>query len=359
MLSPNTSAITSQVTSDYAVNSYLMVWAHTLLNTSLYPVQPKPAWFDGVSGDLNATKTKTQTWLVNEYPDIAAALPQSLISYANKFASAADELLPLLAKGNPKGADRTTVEEVLADLHEAAGKHQWRVLGLQRKVVAFAAVAKESSAKMAKSAKDVKKTIGAAQKDVLALQSRIAELQRRLGVTTTEAKNSMSGAAMTGATITMTMLAFTVGAAAFPIVGLAGAIIGIGINAAREAAQSAEVLALIREIGELQVKLSGEQFQIAALETIAASFENLSDMVSEALTSMEGTVHHWDDIVTNLAAAREIVAQADADLTKIAAFRELAAAKTSWKTIAERAGNIQSSVLQMASEPIVLSGSAA
>jgi hypothetical protein len=359
MLSPNPSAITTQVTSDYAVNSYLMVWAHTLLNTSMYPVQPKPAWFDGVSTELAATKTKTQKWLVEEYPDIAAALPQTLISYANKFEAAAAELIPLLAKGNPKGTDRSTVDELLADLHEAAGKHHWRVLGLQRKVVAFAAVAKESSAKMAKNAKDVQKTIGVAQKDLLALQSRIAELQRRLGITTTEAKNSMSGAAMTGATITMTMLAFTVGAAAFPIVGLAGAIIGIGINAAREAAQSAEVLALVREIGELQVKLSGEQFQIAALETIAAAFENLSDVVSEALTSMEGSVHHWDDIVGNLAAAREIVAQADADLTKITAFKGLAAARTSWKTIAERAANIQKSVLQVSTEPIVVGGSAA
>ena len=85
------------------------------------------------------------------------------------------------------------------------------MLGLQRKVVTFAKIASDSSAQMATNAKKVKKTIGDAEKDLLALQGRIAELQRRLGVTTTEAKNSMSGAAMKGATITMTMLAFTVG----------------------------------------------------------------------------------------------------------------------------------------------------
>ena len=48
MLSPNVGAITSQVTSDYRVNNYLMAWAHTLLNTNLYPLSPKPSWFDGV-----------------------------------------------------------------------------------------------------------------------------------------------------------------------------------------------------------------------------------------------------------------------------------------------------------------------
>jgi hypothetical protein len=358
MLSPNKTAITSQVTSDYAVNSYLMAWAHTLLNTNLYPVEPKPAWFEPIATELATTKATTRTWLHQDFPDIAAALPQSLIDYSNLFGPAVSELVPLLAT-NPAGEDRATVDELLEALQAAAKTHQFRVLGLQRKVVAFGKVAKASSVQMVANAKDVKKTIGVAQKELLALQSRIAELQRRLGVTTTEAKNSMSGAAMTGATITMTMLAFTVGAAAFPVVGLAGAVIGIAFNAAQEAARSKEVLALIREIGELQVKLSNEQYQIAALETIATSFENLSDIVSEALTCMEGTVHHWDDIVTGLAEVRELVAQPAVDLTKITALKELLAAASTWATIAERCRNIQSSVMQIASEPIVVGGNAA
>jgi len=358
MFSPNTAAITSQVTSDYTVNNYLMAWAHTLLNTNLYPLDPKPAWFDGVANELTSTKTSTQTWLHNDFPDIAAALPQTLITYANRFAAAFTELQPLVVDKNPKGTDRATVGELLAALHTAAGKHHWRMLGLQRKVVGFAKIASDSSMQMTENAKKVKKTIGDAEKDLLALQGRIAELQRRLGVTTTEAKHSMSGAATKGATITMTMLAFTVGATAFPIVGLAGALIGIAFSAASEAAKSSEVLALVREIGELQVKLSGQQFQIAALETISASFQNLADVCSEALTSMEGTVHHWDDVVTNLGAARELVAQPDVDLSVITAFKQLPAAARDWATIAERARNIQNSVLKV-TEPIVVGQSAA
>lgn len=348
MLSPNTSALTAQVTSDYKVNNYLMAWAHTLLNTNLYPLNPKPEWYDGVATELTATKTKTQDWLNKEFPDIATTLPQALIEYANLFISAADELIPLVVGKNPKGADRVTVAELVDALHAAAVRHQFRVLGLQRKVVAFAKVAMDSSASLGKTAKKVKSDIKKADTELLALQSRIAELQRRLGITTTEAKNSMSGAAMTGASISMTLLAFTVGAAAFPIVGLAGAIIGIGINAAKEAAGSNEVLALVREIGELQVKFNGQQFQMAALETIADSFEKLSDVCAEALTSMEGTVHHWDDIVSNLAAARELIKQPEVDLSKITAFDSLPAAAKNWTTIAERARNIQNSVMVVA-----------
>ncbi len=356
MLSPNTAAITSQVTSDYRVNNYLMAWAHTLLNTNLFPLDPKPSWFEGVAAELAATKKSTQEWLHQDFPDIAAALPQTLISYANLFRAAVNEIVPLVDK-NPTGDDRATLADLLKELHGAAVKHHFRVRGLQKKVTDFARLAQDSSKKMVANAKEVKKTIAAADKDLLALQARIAELQKRLGVTTTEAKNSMTGAAMTGASITMTMLAFTVGAAAFPVVGLAGAIIGIGINAAQEAAGSKEVLALIREIGELQVKVSGQQFQMAALETIAGSFENLSDICTEALTSMEGTVHHWDDIVNNLAAAQELVAHPEVDLSSINAFKELPNAAKHWATIAERAAKIQSSVMKV-TEPIVV-GSAA
>jgi predicted nucleic acid-binding Zn-ribbon protein len=348
MLSPNTAALTAQVTSDYRVNNYLMAWAHTLLNTNLYPLTPKPEWYDGVATELTATKTKTQDWLNHEFPDIAATLPQALVEYANLFISAADELIPLVVGTNPKGDDRDTVDELFEALHAAAVRHQFRVLGLQRKVVAFAKVVMDSSESLGKTAKKVKNDIKKADTEMLALQSRIAELQRRLGITTTEAKNSMSGAAMTGASISMTLLAFTVGAAAFPIVGLAGAIIGIGINAAKEAAGSNEVLALVREIGELQVKLSEQQFQMAALETISTSFEKLSDVCSEALTSMEGTVHHWDDIVTNLAAARELIKQPEVDLSKLKAFDKLPEAAKNWTTIAERARNIQKSVMVVA-----------
>ncbi len=357
MLSPNSDAITSQVTSDYRVNNYLMAWAHTLLNTNLFPVDPKPDWFDAVAAELATTKQTTKTWLHEDFPKIAAKLPQVLIEYANLFDSAVKELLPLVAWSNPQGDDRETVTDILKSLYTAANARRAEAIGWQTKVTAFAGVVKKSSADMAARAKKVKETISSADKELLALQSRIAELQRRLGITTTEAKHSMTGAATAGATISMTLLAFTVGAAAFPVFGLAGAIIGIGLNAAQEAAKSKEVLALVREIGELQVKLSAQQFQIAALETIAASFENLSDVCSEALTCMDGTVHHWDDIANNLAAVSELVAQPQVDLSRLHAFKELQTHAKNWGTIKQRAEKIQNSVMTV--EKTILIGQSA
>lgn len=357
MLSPNTGAITSQVTSDYRVNNYLMAWAHTLLNTNLFPVDPKPSWFDDVATELAATKQITRQWLHEDFPKIAAKLPQVLIEYANLFDSAVNELLPLVAWSNPQGDDRETVADILGTLYTAADARRAQALTWQTKVTAFTTAVKKSSADMAGKAKKVRETISGADKELLALQGRIAELQRRLGITTTEAKNSMTGAAMTGATISMTMLAFTVGAASFPVFGLAGAIIGIGLKAADEAAKSKEVLALVREIGELQVKLSAQQFQLAALESIATSLENLSDVCSEALTCMDGTLHHWDDIANNVAAVRELVQQPQVDLSRLAAFKQLQTHAKNWEIVKQRAEKIQNSVMTV--EKTILVGQSA
>ncbi|MEA2488825.1 MAG: hypothetical protein QOH21_617 [Acidobacteriota bacterium] len=359
MFSPDVNALTSQLTYDYGVNAYLMAWAHALLNTTIYPLDPKPKWFDSIDSELATTKTRTQVWLVELYPRIAAALPQALIDYANTFDASANLLIPVLAKGNPAGDERAKVAAFVADLLSDAREHAFGVRGLQKNVREFAELVTTASTTMSANVKKVRATITASQTDLIALQSRIVELQNRLGITTTEAKNSMQGAAMTGASLSMTMLAVTVGAMSFPVFGLVGAVIGIGINAAMEAAKSKEVLALLQEVNELRVKLSKEQTQIAALESIAAQFDRLANVATSSLTNMQGVVHHCDDIVNGLVLIGEIVAQPAADLTRLTPFKELTSARAGWKTVRERAQNIQDSVLRTKVETIVVDGAAA
>jgi hypothetical protein len=358
MFAPDVNAVTSQMTYDYGVNAYLMAWAHALLNTNLYPLDPKPSWFDPIATELSTTQKKTQEWLNGDYPKIASGLPQALIDFANTFEASAPELIRRVAT-NPAGKEREAVKAVVDDLLDDARTNSFAMRGLQKKVIAFSDVVSKSSAAMAAHVKSVRATISASQKDLIALQSRIAELKNRLGVTTTEAKNSMQSAAMTGATLSMTMLAVSVGAMSFPIFGLAGAVIGIGINAAMEAAKSKEVLALLREINELRLKVSVEQTQIAALESIAAQFEQLADVVTSSLTNMQGVVHHCDDIVAGLELAGELIAQPAADLSKLAAFKNLGDAAKRWTAVREAAAKIQASVLKIELQTIVITGDAA
>lgn len=363
MFGPNPEAITVQLTADYAATSLLMAWCHTLLNTSLYPVQPKPPWYDGVATRLETAKSATQRWLTREYPDIASALPQSLIDYGNGLGPAVDELAPLVAKPRLEDGDRDDVVAVIEGLRRRAQTQHWRVRGLQKKVGDFAELVAGVAAQAAVDSRDVLASAGAANQKVVALQAELGALQRQLGTFTAEAKGAMDGAATTGASVTMTLMAFTisagVGAAAFPVFGLAGAFIGIGINAAIEASKSEQVRQTIREIGRLSIELSAEQHQVAALQVMADSLQHLSDRVAASKTTLAGTVHHWDDICTDLDLARELVDQPAIDLTRLTPFAQIRKAKASWATILDAARKIQSSTFEVHTAPILLSGDVA
>lgn len=350
MLAPNPETIVTQLTSDYAVNSFLMAWSHTLMNTALHPIEPKPKWFDKISGALEQAKKVTRPWLLEEYPRIAAALPQSLIDYGNKAVPILGLLRPELAKARP---DRQVLIELIDALRTEAREQQAKVLGLRDQVAAYsprvAAVAREAAVQ----AQEVIASAGEANRKVLSLQSRIADLQRQLGVVSTEAKHAMSGAAATGASVTMTMMSFTVtaaiGTASFPVFGLVGAFIGIGINAALQAAKSQEVMNTLREIGQLSLELSAEQHQAAALRTIVQSLERLSDQSADAATSMVASLHHWEDICGDLDLLRDLLGQPALEpgrLLPLAAAR-LRAAEAAWEKIVEGAGKIQLSALQV------------
>lgn len=362
MFAPGPEALGTQLASDYGVNASLAVWAHALLNTNLYPLQPKPAWFERVSGNLEAARTTTRSWLNTEYSGIASALPQSLVDYGHTFVAAADQLIPYFSRPMTP-ADRRSALAILDELRSEAVMQQFRVRGLQKKVEAFSTFVMSTSATLSKDQRDVMASLKGASADVLKLQERITDLYRELGVTATEAKNAMSGAAMKGVSIAGTMMVYSMTVAvtagtSLPVIGLAIGVLALTIGALQEKAHSESVLTKLREITQLQTKLSGEQVQAAALQAVAASIDSLSDVARMSMTNMAGTVHYWDDITSGLALAGEIVAQDSFDARTLTPFNTLGQAKAAWLKIIESAKNVQNSVFEL-HDPIRIEGTAA
>ena len=363
MFAPNPDAVGVQLSSDYAANVQLSVWSHALLNTNLFPIDPKPSWFDRVAADFAGAQSTTKKWLFEDYPSLAAALPQSLIDYGNTFGAGVDELIPLMAKPTLSAQDRADVRDVIGEMKKQAVTQQFRVRGMQKKVEAFSKFVIATAAKMQKHQTDILASLGEARKDVEKLQSRITDIYRELGITATEAKIAMEGAAMKGISIAGSLLTFTIGAAvttgvSAPVIGVAIAILALTIGAIEEKAKSESVLAKIREITALQVKLTSEQAQAASLQSIVNAIDALNGHARTSMTNMTGSVHYWDDILDGLETAAEIVALDDVDPKKFTMFRTLAAAKKSWETIVDHAGNIQRSVLRL-EPPIEIGGTAA
>jgi hypothetical protein len=350
MFAPSPEPLATQLASDYAVNASLAMWSHALMNTDLYPLTPKPAWFDRVDGHLSAAKKTTQAWLIDDYPGVASALPQSLVDYGHNFIAAADQLMTYLAQ--PLTASgRADVLALLTELQAEAVQQQFRVKGIQKKVEKFTTFMRETLSRLSADRKDVMASLAGARKEVERLQDRINDLFRELGVTATEAKQAMEAAAMKGISIFGSTFVFSISAvvttgATLPVIGLGIAVIGLTYAALQDKSKSDAVIEKLREITALQVKLTGEQAQAAGLQAMGAAIESLGDVARASLTNMIGSVHYWADVADGLALAKELV-EKGVDVRALAPFQNLAAARGSWVKIVESAKNVQSSVLKV------------
>jgi hypothetical protein len=350
MFAPSPEPLATQLASDYAVNASLAMWSHALMNTDLHPLTPKPAWFDRVDGHLSTAKKTTQTWLIDDYPGVASALPQSLVDYGHNFIAAADQLVTYLAQPlTPSG--RADVLALLTELQAEAVQQQFRVKGLQKKVEKFTTFMRETLSSLSADRKDVMASLAGARKEVERLQDRINDLFRELGVTATEAKQAMEAAAMKGISIFGSTFVFSISAvvttgATFPVIGLGIAVIGLTYAALQDKSKSDAVIEKLREITALQVKLTGEQAQAAGLQAMAAAIESLGDVARASLTNMIGSVHYWADVADGLTLAKELV-EKGVDVRALAPFQNIAAARGSWVKIVESAKNVQSSVLKI------------
>lgn len=363
MFAPNPEAVGVQLSADYAANVQLSVWSDALLNTNLYAFEPKPPWFDRVAKNLADAHTTTKKWLFEDYPKLAASLPQSLIDYGNTFLSGVDELVPIITKQTLSAHDRQDLRDVLGAMTEQAEAQQRRVREMRVKVEAFSKFVIATAETMQKDHREIVASLGDARKDVERLQSRITDIYRELGITATEAKIAMEGAAMKGISIAGTLLTFTISAAvttgvSAPVIGVAIAVLALTIGAIQEKAKSESVLAKLREITDLQAKLTGEQAQAAALQSIVNAIDALNNHARTSMTNMTGSLHYWDDVLDGLKTAGEIAALDAVDPKKFTMFWTLPSAKTSWEKIVSHAENIQRSVLQI-QPPIEIRGTAA
>lgn len=58
ILAPDVSAVTDLLTNNFSAGNALTIWAHAVLNTVLYPLDPKPTWFDTIDAQLQTAQTR-------------------------------------------------------------------------------------------------------------------------------------------------------------------------------------------------------------------------------------------------------------------------------------------------------------
>lgn len=354
-LSPDIDWITQLLSTNFLASNALTTYAHALLNTVPFPLDPQPSWFAQLSTDLQSAQAAAQQWVDTDGPAVAAGLTQAWIDYADLFIPTAQALAKLVAQieqnpgRTPTDAERQELVRLLGRLSNLAQTQGATVTALQGRLSSFATQVEAQRGALTNDIKAADATLDEDEEQVSQLRDQLAQLQAKVSAIGEDVKNSFNSAATSGATFSFTILSFSVEAAVagatFPVFGIAGGILAITFAAVQEALEDRALLKDLQDIAAAQVMLTAEQQQIAALQGIIGSLTRLRDQNLQANQSGGGIVPTWEYIEGQVQSVIETLQQPEVDVSLISALNTLADAVQDWQIIVTRATNVQNSSL--------------
>ena len=271
--------LVGQLADVFQATNQLTAWAHALLNIVLYPLDPKPDWYDPLNDALQEANAGTLDWVTVQGPAIAAGVPQAYIDYANLFGAAATQLQKQVSAavaqpdGQPTPDQVQALIQILMALRGQAADSATGVSTLQAEMSAFAGQLGTWRTTIGTAVQAANATITADRADVDAMQSQIASLLEKLGASTEDANNAAKSAAIAAVSLVLTVLTFTIvssvtAGAAVPVMAIAGGLISTSTGSTEATLSEREVDTDLAAITELQARLTAENQQIAAIQNI-------------------------------------------------------------------------------------------
>jgi hypothetical protein len=354
-LSPDIDWITQLLSTNFLAGNALTTYAHALLNTVPFPLDPLPSWFAQLNTDLQSAQAAAQRWVDTDAPAVAAGLPQAWIDYADLFIPTAQALITRVAQveqnpgRTPTDAQRQELLQLLDQLSSKAQAQLTAVTALRERLNSFAEQVEAQRGALTNDIKAADATLSDDEAQVLQLRDQLAQLQAKVSAIAEDVKNSFNSAATSGATFSFTILSYSVDAiiagAAFPVFGIAGGILAITFAAVQEALEDRALLKDLQDLSAAQVMLTAEQQQIAALQGIIGSLTRLRDQNLQVNQSGGGIVPTWEYIEGQVQSVMEALQQPNVDISLISPLNTLADAVKDWQTIVTRATNVQNSSL--------------
>lgn len=360
VLAPDVGSVSNVLAQNLGVCTALTSWSNALLNTSLYPLDPKPSWYDALDTQLGAARAAAQQWVDTDGPSVMAHVPQSFIDFGNLFAAAAPDMQSTMtaisaAPGHTATSDQTELlSQSIAALFQLAQQQQTLALAQQATVKGFADKIRSQHDALTTTIAGAEATLTADNSTIADLQSRIASLQNTLGINSTDAANHGQAAMTSAISLFGTLFIFglttiATGGAAAPLLGIAVATVAISTNAAKDSSDDKSVQANLVALGQAQSQLTADDAQVAGLRAILGTLQCLIQCNAAVTYAADIIVPIWNDLVARLGLVNEIFQQKSVDFTLASALTSISDAVTSWSSIVTNATNVQESALTMTS----------
>jgi hypothetical protein len=364
LLAPDSSGVSSLLAQNLGVCNALTAWANALLNTALYPLDPKPSWYDSLDTTLSTARTAAQQWVETNGPDLQSQVAQSLIDFGSLFAATSTDLqqtMTAIAASANKKATAQQIADLAGDIAVLITNAQLQgttAATLQTSVETFATTIATQRTAIESDITSANATLQADEKIVTDYQARIASLQGKLGIDALTASNDTKSAATSslslfGSLFMFSMLTIATDGAAAPFMAIAVGTVGTSVNGAEGSAADKSVQADLAALGELQTQLTAEDQQVAGLDAIVTTLRKLEQCNFATSNAMDDLAPLWDDVTVRLQAVAEVLTQPSVDVSLISGLTTLDQSATAWQTIVTAATNVQSSSVTMTA-PVTL-----
>jgi hypothetical protein len=339
MLAPESTYALQQITDAVNENAALMSWAQALLNTTLPPLTPQPAWYASINATLQSQRSAARDWLNVSGPSTFAALTQTNVDFANVFVAAVPQLTALVsaitaAGGAPTPDQLSQLVALLTKIQESAQAQSARVAQAQKAMSAYAtqvttdreALSTAMSAALAAQAQDAV-TIQQIQGQIQLLQLQVAALSARAGDQDISSQTSLF-------TIVIGM---TFGLAAaggtLALGGLAGALVGVGGGAVMSHVYTAEIQATMEEIVNLTKQLGAAEIQLALVQGTITSLQALTAANQSTLATINNASNIWTLVLAQLEGVLVALAQPQVNVSLVTELLGLHQAAAVWQRV--------------------------
>ena len=306
---------------------------HGILNTILTTPDPKPDWFDELSGNLDTAKVLANQWIDDLAPQLTASIPNHIIDYGTTYNAITDQIVGLLDE-NPtaKGKDDPTVQQVFA-LINALDESLASIL---KDIDATSETLKKWGDDMQTAHDKLFNGAASIQESQIKLQNHIDSMNNAISTLRAEidAQNKAliaGAAAVAGGVFTM-----AIGIALAPVSGGASLVVG-GIGAAAViggavtwGVMQSKIDDNFDKISDDQAAIAEDERQLAALNGLALGAGTAIDSIASATSALSGVRTLWATFQGEIKGTQDKLEKADEELMAIVNKAFVIAAQKEW-----------------------------
>ncbi|MFZ2470307.1 MAG: hypothetical protein WAW52_00040 [Methanothrix sp.] len=332
-------------------------WAHALMNVGIAKIEPEPLWHIRATDHIKGCQNICNEWIRSTFPEILAKIPYTLLDFSDFFLSSVPIIQDIAKKSYQtqlSETDRKTLKDIFQEMIRRVDSY---ILYFNNALTSLDDYSTKTEDFYSKLEDDSKFAIAEAQRidsKIAEINGRLSILQKNLAEVSTKASVGQisEGTSMFSMVISLTFgLALSGGV--LSLGGFAAGALSIGVGLVTTSIYTEQIVNNLNKICEVISELSDQEKQIAILQGIISTFENLSNGHANLKANIVSMNVHWLLMQEKIQNIIQLLEQPVVYIEKVNELSNILLAKNEWMKLEKFAKNIQAAIV-VPPDPLIL-----